>query len=424
MCGLSVAGFVYYTTSIQFFDSVRIRTQSIAALLDESHFDTLTLSDQDLTSPDYIHLKEEMIGVKKYNPDTRFMYLIARRDNTIYFIGDSESPTSPDYSPPGQVFTEASRGLHTAIEHHLLSYTEDASDRWGHWISTFAPVATNRIDITVYLGIDVGATAFYTTLYTELGLIGLSTLLLIGFIYGLQRGRRKEHELEEMRADFVAIASHELRSPLTAMRWSLATLQKDITLSVDATRIVNDFYNRICALINHTSTFLATAAADHGVMNKKSFVICNMQHIVAEAVDSAQSIAQVKGSSIDARLSEAPSLTVVGDPVRLRLAIDNLLGNAIKYSPEHTAISVSTTYNATQCMIAIQDHGMGIPAGELADVFKGFHRASNATRSNAIGTGFGLYMVKKIVEFHGGNLVCTSVIHEGTTFTITLPLHG
>jgi signal transduction histidine kinase len=232
---------------------------------------------------------------------------------------------------------------------------------------------------------------------------------------------RQEKEFEQMRADFVAIASHELRSPLTAVRWSLAELRTRPTLSPDAREIVNDLYERTCALIARTSTFLQTAAADKGVMDKSSFSICNVAQIMKESIANAQAIGRVKGVSVHEDGSLEIGISIKADASRLRLVFDNLLSNAVKYSPQGTAVTVSCDQKGGTKIFRIRDQGIGIPASELAQVFKGFHRASNAKRSGAIGSGFGLYMAKKIVEFHGGSLTCESEVGKGTTFIVTLP---
>jgi signal transduction histidine kinase len=225
-----------------------------------------------------------------------------------------------------------------------------------------------------------------------------------------------------MRGDFVAIASHELRSPLTAIRWSLSELRSRPTLSPDAREIVNDLYNRICGLIDRTSTFLQTASADHGVMDRKSFKVFNVAQVVKESVAHVQAIGRVKNVSVHSDASLELPMSMNGDPSRLRLVFDNLLSNAVKYSPNNTAVTVWCTESRRSKTIYIKDQGIGIPASELKEVFKGFHRASNAQRSGAIGSGFGLYMAKKIVEFHGGSVACQSEVGKGTTFAVTLPV--
>ena len=253
-------------------------------------------------------------------------------------------------------------------------------------------------------------------------LLGTVILILALFIaYFLHVAHGREQELEQMRSDFVAIASHELRSPLTAVRWSLAELRTRPTLSPDAREIVNDLYERICALIARTGTFLQTAAADHGVMDKSGFTTVNIAQVLRDALMNAQTLGRVKQVTVHADESISSVMSIKGDASRLRLVFDNLLSNAVKYSPQGSAVDVACVEHGNVKTFLIRDHGIGIPKNELKAVFSGFHRASNAKRSGAIGTGFGLYMAKKIVEFHGGTITCESEEGKGTTFAISLP---
>ncbi len=251
-------------------------------------------------------------------------------------------------------------------------------------------------------------------------LIGTLTLFSLILLITTTRARHRERAYIEMKSDFVAIASHELRTPLAAVRWSLAGLRSSTGLSEEARTVVDDIYLRIIGLIELTSTFLQSTAADHGVVQRRNDLF-EIGQLVHESVMHLQASALMKKISIDVDPSLETRVSMRGDRQRLRLVFDNLISNAIKYSRENSTISVRfSDQNATK-IFSITDQGMGIPKAEIADVFTGFRRASNAERSGKVGTGFGLYMVKNIVEFHGGTITCDSIEGHGTTFTVTLP---
>ena len=251
--------------------------------------------------------------------------------------------------------------------------------------------------------------------------IGISVVLLCTLVLVIRHSKRKERELSDLKMEFVATASHEMRSPLTAVRWTLSELRNSPTLSQDARTIVNDLYERISALIARSSTFLETAASDYTHMQRKDLKNMDLSVTLREVIIQAQSIAQMKHTSVRVDPSFDGVTPVLGDPARLRLVFDNLLSNAVKYSPDHSVIRVSCTQDRYYKRIAIQDQGIGIPKSEIKAVFTGYHRASNAQRSGALGSGFGLFMAKKIVDFHGGTLTCESEEGKGTTFIVSLP---
>jgi len=127
---------------------------------------------------------------------------------------------------------------------------------------------------------------------------------------------------------------------------------------------------------------------------------------------------------INYHLPEHPVL-VLGDTMRLEQVIQNLLTNAIKYSPYGSDISISVSYNAEQThgIISVSDQGIGIPENEVAYLFELFYRASNTSKQHSGGMGIGLAVIKEIVTLHQGTIQVTSQEGLGSTFTVYLPLH-
>ena len=113
----------------------------------------------------------------------------------------------------------------------------------------------------------------------------------------------------------------------------------------------------------------------------------------------------------------------MGDELRLQQVFTNLIDNAIKYSPEDTVVSVSLTQSLNNAIITVQDQGIGMAPEDVSRIFERFYRVDKGRSRQAGGTGLGLSIVKQIVEQHGGSIEVKSVINEGTTFTVTLPLN-
>jgi two-component system, OmpR family, sensor kinase len=127
----------------------------------------------------------------------------------------------------------------------------------------------------------------------------------------------------------------------------------------------------------------------------------------------------VSGAQIVERLA-SPSIPMIGDAKLLFQVFSNLLSNAIKYSPGGGAIEVDAETFPNEVVVAVADHGIGIPPGDFDRLFERYHRGSNV--SGIVGTGVGLHLVKMVVDLHGGRVFVTSKEGEGTRFTIHLPL--
>jgi|GEM_PF-1457713 len=417
-------GFVAYTfvdrtTNEENYERLVARASSLAVLFDAPQFETLTVSEADLENPAYIDLKQKLIDIREVNVDISFVYLMAMRDGAVFFIADSEEPDSEDYSPPGQEYTEATDELKSTWLPGTPYVLEISEDRWGEWISALAPIRDESGTAVAVLGLDQNAVTHRLIFRTQVGLIAfavLALLTLVGLLYALQK---REQDLVDLKNDFVAIASHELRTPLSGIRWTLAGLKDDPRVPEGLRQEIAVMHERLRSLIERMSALLQITALDQGAVQKSEFERVDIAPIVRDAVLRARLAAAPKNISIQSpEFSE--QIPVRGNTVYLQLIFDNLLTNAIKYSPESSSVEISYT-KTTVHTFTIKDQGMGIPQDELKKVFGGFHRARNAKSSGSPGSGFGLYVTKKIVELHGGTITCESKIGKGTTFSVTLP---
>ena len=277
--------------------------------------------------------------------------------------------------------------------------------------------------LVTYLGVYLIAAPENISLVLgiNVALLSLTILSLLFIIRLLRHIQTREEEMADMRSDFVAVASHELRSPLSAVRWYLAELRGDATLSQDARKIANDLYERICALIDLTTTFFMMTTADRAPLQSASMKSTNIATSVRAAIEAAIATARARNIKIEVQAQLETPILIKADPARLRIVFDNILSNAIKYSREGTTVTFSYEDAGATKRFVVHDTGIGVPMEEIERIFSGYHRAANAKRSGKLGSGFGLYMAKKIVDMHGGTIICRSSSTEGTTFTVTLP---
>jgi signal transduction histidine kinase/CheY-like chemotaxis protein len=226
-------------------------------------------------------------------------------------------------------------------------------------------------------------------------------------------------ELERVKNEFVATASHDLRNPITSIKGYSQLILMSGGLSDDQT----DFVNRIQRGANHmyelVENMLDLAKMDLGLERKKDEV--DIHHLLLQTADEFKPQAELKGQRL--RIEEtATSPKVQGDAFQLGQVLQNLVGNAIKYTPNGGAVSLSMKEEAGMVTIRVQDTGYGIPPTDLMHIFDRFYRVRNSGHEDIEGNGLGLAIVKAIAEQHGGGVSVESELGRGSCFTLTLPV--
>ena len=227
--------------------------------------------------------------------------------------------------------------------------------------------------------------------------------------------------IERMKTVFVSTVSHELRTPLTSIKGFVSTLLDDIEGYYDRDtqrefyQIIDNECDRLTRLISdllNVSRIEAGRALD---LNPKPVDLTSLIEKVATVQRSYTSRHELK---LDV---EEGLPTIIADEDKVDQILTNLINNAIKYSPRGGDVVVTARGNGTGVMISITDQGMGIPKDHLSRVFDRFHRVDNRDTREVGGTGLGLYLVKHLVEAHGGKIWVESDVGKGSTFTFTLP---
>jgi two-component system NtrC family sensor kinase len=225
-------------------------------------------------------------------------------------------------------------------------------------------------------------------------------------------------ELDRIKSDFVSTVSHDLRSPLTAILGYVELIDRAGPVTEqqrEFIRRVQFSVNNITSLIND---LLDLGRIEAGFDSRKEIV--PLGAIINYAIEGLRSRVTEKDQSLATDI--APGLpTVLGNPVRLRQLMGNLIGNAIKYTPAHGKIVVCGHAEAGQIIIQVTDNGPGIPATDQPYIFDKFYRASNVPMDTP-GTGLGLAIVKSIVDNHQGRIWVDSSAGQGSTFTVVLPV--
>ena len=230
-------------------------------------------------------------------------------------------------------------------------------------------------------------------------------------------------KLERVRTDFVANASHELKTPITAIRGLTETILDDE--EVDKETVIH-FTNRVHAqslrLSQLVGDLLTISRLENG-QNEKDYDKINFIDLVRQSVKAAQTSAEEKGHTLVTELPDT-ELPLYADRQNMSQLIDNLIDNAIKYTEEPGTITVRLKKEGSWALLEVQDTGLGVSPQYQQRVFERFYRVDKARSQSLGGTGLGLSIVKNIAEKHGGSVSVESQLGSGSTFTFRLPLNS
>jgi two-component system phosphate regulon sensor histidine kinase PhoR len=225
--------------------------------------------------------------------------------------------------------------------------------------------------------------------------------------------------LENMRKDFVANVSHELKTPITSILGFVETLSEGAVEDPDSARrflrIIGDHTNRLSLIIEDLLSLSRLESFDRDIPRDW----CTVEEIVNRTRADTATLAHSQGIRIVD--SYAGNVYAFVNQNLLEQALTNLVDNAIKYSDEGSRVSIDVTNKAGVLTMAVSDAGIGIPREELDRIFERFYRVDRARSRRLGGTGLGLAIVKHIALAHGGKVEITSTLGEGSTFTISVP---
>jgi two-component system sensor histidine kinase SenX3 len=227
----------------------------------------------------------------------------------------------------------------------------------------------------------------------------------------------ERRRLDATRRDFVANISHELKTPVGAM----GLLAETLTMEDDpvvARRLAERIVNEAFRMDRTIEDLLVLSRIESEEAPEREPVVASLA--IAEAVERIRPGAEQAGIDIEVADPD-PLLVVFGDRRQIVSALYNLLDNAVKYSDAGAIIEVRARRDGTRLAIAVQDHGFGIPKGDLERVFERFYRVDQARSRSTGGTGLGLAIVRHVATNHAGEVTVESRLGEGSTFTLVLP---
>jgi two-component system phosphate regulon sensor histidine kinase PhoR len=230
----------------------------------------------------------------------------------------------------------------------------------------------------------------------------------------------QRRRLEVLRRDFVANASHELKTPVAAVRALAETL---LTALPDDPEAGRRFADRIARETERLDVLardlLDLSRVERGTLDVEPV---DLVGLVKEVVGGYADRAEERRIGLDTELQ--PGVAVRGDRAQLGLLLSNLIDNALRYTAPRGRVCVRLDAAEGRAILQVADNGEGIPAGELPRIFERFYRVDKARTRQTGGTGLGLAIVRHVAEVHGGTVGVDSELAQGSTFTVTLPVAG
>ncbi|MFC1608717.1 PAS domain-containing protein [Patescibacteria group bacterium] len=232
-----------------------------------------------------------------------------------------------------------------------------------------------------------------------------------------------EKEIDKAKTEFVSLASHQLRTPLSSMNWNAQMLLAGDAgeMTDEQKEFVEEIYGSTQVMNNLVNALLNTSRIDLG-----TFAIepkdTDFEKVVRSVLKEIKPQIDEKKQTVEENFEELPLISA--DPNLLRIVFQNLISNAVKYTPENGSINVDILKKDKNVLIKISDTGYGIPKGQQSKIFSKLFRAENIINRDVEGTGLGLYIVKSIIDESGGKIWFESEEDKGTVFYVEIPLSG
>lgn len=230
----------------------------------------------------------------------------------------------------------------------------------------------------------------------------------------------EERQIDYMKSDFITLASHQLRTPLSSLRWYLDLFFEEKNLTDDQHDYLTEMHQALERMVNLLNALLHAARLEgEGVAPHQQMT--DLTSLIAEMVDAVREQARENRTTCAMNVPSHPVHTCT-DPSLLRIILQNLLSNALKYSRPGTTVTVALVEHPDAVEIEVRDQGIGIPSPEQKRVFQKFFRAQNVRTLDTDGSGLGLYITKSMVERLGGSISFRSVEGKETAFIVRFPL--
>ena len=238
----------------------------------------------------------------------------------------------------------------------------------------------------------------------------------------LRRTNRELQRLDEAKDEFVSVASHQLRTPLTSIKGYISMVMEGDAGKINdqQKKLLSEAYSSSERMVHLISDFLSVSRLQTG-----KFIIdtqpIDLDDLIRHEVETMQAIAASHTQKLE-YIRPVSRYKIMVDEAKLQQVVMNFIDNAVYYSRPNTTIKVTLQYIKGEAIFTVKDTGIGVPEAEQEKLFSKFFRASNARKQRPDGTGVGLYLAKRVVTAHEGQIIFSSKEGKGSTFGFRLPL--
>jgi len=251
-----------------------------------------------------------------------------------------------------------------------------------------------------------------------IGFFGIILLFIINILYTKFLQQQKEQQINRSKNELMSLVSHQLRTPLSAVNWYTESLLGE-PLSSSQKEYLKNIQESNNRMVTMVSAILTISQVELGNASFQADSV-NMHELVDQTLLGFQFSLERKKITVQKNITTPAS--IITDAQYTRLILDNLVANAIKYSPEQSIVVITVSEDTKNCTIAVADQGIGIPSEDREKIFTKLFRAHNVLENDTDGMGLGLYMIKTIIDRFGGTISFTNNKPAGTIFTVTIPL--
>lgn len=421
MTALTLTVVTAFFASNVYYDSLTARISMLSAAVDDKSVMSAKNYKNPATHDDYQYLRSMLTEVKRVNSDIAFAYIMGMNDTgDVFFVADSADAEDINHAKRGQLFSGAGTSLRQVFYTRGSAVQAPISDRGGQWVSAVATVENEKTGkIIGAIGIDVPIANYISVVALASATPLIFGLFVSALFIGADHIRARRKEALRFRSELVSIASHELRTPFTGIRWGEELLMKSKQTKKNAD-IIGSMYDSTLRLQESIEDILQLANWQAGRYEKLLLAPTDISKLLDGIVATQLLPAAQKNITLEFGQDWPWKLMITCDAQRMKRVFNNLISNAIKYALPNTTVKIDYDKVDNRHIISISDMGIGIPAAEQKKVFDGFYRASNAAKHEAGGTGMGLYMSRTVVEQHGGKLWLRSKEGVGTTVFVQL----
>ena len=452
-CAILAAGITYILynyTQVLLKERMQDRLVAIvstaARTFDVSDIKAIEGNESDIGKPELERIVSRLGAMREANLDIRYAYMMRRTDDqsVVAFVADADSLLSAEeldvnddgevddteVAPlPGDLFDVSEYPtLNYEAFYHPVAADELEEDQWSVQLSAYAPILDSAGDTIAIVGIDVTVDnfkqrtqamllPFLLFIFFLIALLTLLTLLLIRFYGERVRAMR---EIDRQKDELLSIVSHQLATPVSSAKWYLEMLQDgDVgKLTPKQGEHVHSIQGIAENLTDLVSMILDVSRVQLGRMQVDREAL-DLSEFFKEVLTVIGPKAEEKKVKFSVSIPEKLPVAML-DRRLMRMTLENLLCNAVKYTPENGSVELHVAVKGNVMEYVVKDTGCGIPKAEQKKMFTKLFRASNVL--NVSGNGFGLFVAKGAVEAQGGSISFVSAEGEGTTFTVAIPL--